>query len=96
MNVVFYSVSIEGDVPQSMQTAIDEGDRDCARFYRSHTKIISIPNGVKIITTILSTDNLLTAGDELHCPAYETLIYPESEIIKRFEREMNQTVMGKS
>lgn len=34
------------------------------KLYRSHTRIVSIPNGVKIITEILKDDNESTDGDE--------------------------------
>ncbi|XP_062558342.1 uncharacterized protein LOC134223221 [Armigeres subalbatus] len=66
---------------------------DSTRSYRSHTKVVSVPNGVKIITTILAEDNL-SIEDE-RGTVYESLIYPESEIIKHFERNMKRDTMMK-
>ncbi|XP_055543466.1 uncharacterized protein LOC129729013 [Wyeomyia smithii] len=64
------------------------GNDDTSKFYRSHTQIVDIPNGVKIITTIHIDDNL---GPE-EPSAFETVIYPESEIIKRFEQDCGAIV----
>ncbi|XP_021710090.1 uncharacterized protein LOC110679536 [Aedes aegypti] len=78
----------ERDVPKTTEQ-INVAIPDSTRFYRSHTKVVSIPNGVKIITTILAEDNLLA---EDGCgTVYETLIYPESEIIRQFEKDIKRT-----
>nr|XP_019529135.2 uncharacterized protein LOC109401113 [Aedes albopictus] len=84
--------SIEYDddnVPPVMeQITVEDIPQDSTRFYRSHTKIVSVPNGVKIITTILANGNV-SPGDEFGT-VFETLIFPESEIIRQFEQNMKQ------
>ncbi|XP_055609178.1 uncharacterized protein LOC129756344 [Uranotaenia lowii] len=66
----------------------DEEQEEDPRYFKSHTKIVSIPNGVKIITTIFSDDQTVRLSDE-QSAVYETLIYPESEIINRFQQEVS-------
>ncbi|KXJ81364.1 hypothetical protein RP20_CCG020425 [Aedes albopictus] len=74
--------------PVIEQITVEDIPQDSTRFYRSHTKIVSVPNGVKIITTILANDNV-SPGDEFGT-VYETLIFPESEIIRQFEQHVKQ------
>ncbi|XP_053691230.1 uncharacterized protein LOC128739755 [Sabethes cyaneus] len=61
---------------------------DTSKIYRSHTQIVDIPNGVKIITTILIDDNLEPEEPSV----FETVIYPESDIIKRFQLDCEAIV----
>ncbi|XP_038120766.1 uncharacterized protein LOC119770274 isoform X2 [Culex quinquefasciatus] len=79
------------------QPIAEEDEEADPQIYRSRTQITHIPNGVKITTTILAGENLdLANGSGLPPPVgegpsvYETLMYPESEIIKRFELDLNR------
>ncbi|XP_058818067.1 uncharacterized protein LOC131681329 [Topomyia yanbarensis] len=81
-------IALKGDTANKSTTPVDTQlfEHEAARFYRSHTQIVNIPNGIKIITMILVDDNL---GPEEPC-AYETMICPESEIIRQFERDFRR------
>ncbi|CAO1440254.1 unnamed protein product [Diamesa tonsa] len=72
------------------------------RLYKSHTKILNIPNGVRIITEILRTENNDTPhedGDENYkeCQTndnwieqyIETELTPSSEILKKFSETVD-------
>ena len=57
-----HTFSCKHEDEENLQDEISDAIQQ--KQYRSHTRIISIPNGVKIITEILKDDNETTDGDE--------------------------------